>query len=121
LAVNVPWTDTNTQTVSSVNGKTGAVSLSASDVGALSTAGGTLTGNLTGKYITGTWLQTTSDNALGSAATHICVQNNGWIYTRTSAQIRNDIGAAPTYSYGTESLVSGETPLETGKLHFVYT
>lgn len=34
LYVNVPWTDTNTHAVSSVNGKTGAVSLTYSDVGA---------------------------------------------------------------------------------------
>lgn len=30
------------------------------------------------------------------------------------------LGAAPMYTYGTEDLVAGETPLETGKLHFVY-
>jgi hypothetical protein len=27
---------------------------------------------------------------------------------------------APLYTYGTTDLVAGETPLETGKLHFVY-
>ena len=27
---------------------------------------------------------------------------------------------APAYSYGTEDLTAGTTPLETGKLHFVY-
>ena len=30
------------------------------------------------------------------------------------------IGAAPAYECGTEDLTSGETPLETGKLYFVY-
>lgn len=30
------------------------------------------------------------------------------------------IGAAPAYEYGTEDLTAGETPLETGKLYFVY-
>lgn len=30
------------------------------------------------------------------------------------------IGAAPAYEYGTEDLEAGETPLETGKLYFVY-
>lgn len=60
----------------------------------LKLSGGTLTGNLTGKYITGTWLQTTAATALGSAATKICVlDNNGWVYYRTPEQIRNDIGA----------------------------
>lgn len=54
LCVNVPWTDTNTHAVSSVNGYTGAVTLNYSDVGAaasshthsdyLPLAGGTMTG-----------------------------------------------------------------------------
>lgn len=30
------------------------------------------------------------------------------------------VGAAPAYTYGTEDLQAGTTPLETGKLHFVY-
>ena len=55
--------------------------------------GGTLTGNLSGKYITGTWLQTTASTALGSAATKICVlDGSGWVYYRTPEQIRSDIG-----------------------------
>lgn len=59
----------------------------------LKLSGGTLTGNLTGKYITGTWLQTTDATALGSAATKICVlDGSGWIYYRTPEQIRSDIG-----------------------------
>lgn len=69
------------------------ITLTASDVGALSTAGGTLTGNLTGKYFTGTWLQTTAASALGSAATKICVlDGSGWVYYRTPEQILSDIG-----------------------------
>lgn len=59
----------------------------------LKLSGGTLTGNLEGKYITGTWLKTTDATALGSAATKICVLNgSGWIYYRTPEQIRSDIG-----------------------------
>lgn len=59
----------------------------------LSLTGGTLTGNLEGKYITGTWLKTTDATALGSAATKICVlDGSGWIYYRTPEQIRSDIG-----------------------------
>lgn len=59
----------------------------------LSLSGGTLTGNLEGKYITGTWLKTTDATALGSAATKICVlDSSGWIYYRTPEQIRSDIG-----------------------------
>lgn len=54
-------------------------------------SGGTLTGNLTGKYITGTWLQTTatSDKA-GKFAT---IDENGWIYYRTASEVATDIGA----------------------------
>lgn len=75
-----------------VNGKAlnANITLGASDVGALSTAGGTLTGNLTGKYITGTWLQTTdvSDKA-GDFAT---IDSSGWIYKRTADEVATDIG-----------------------------
>ena len=46
-------------------------------------------------YVTGTWLKSTADTALSSAASEICVKQNGWIYTRTPAQILSDIGAAP--------------------------
>lgn len=102
--------------VTSVNSKTGAVSLeaadvgavptnrtvngkalssdiniSATDVGALPISGGTLTGNLTGKYITGTWLQTTQvSNKAGDFAT---VDGEGWIYKRTAEQAAADIGS----------------------------
>ena len=59
----------------------------------LKLSGGKLTGNLEGKYITGTWLKTTDATALGSAATKICVlDSSGWIYYRTPEQIRSDIG-----------------------------
>ena len=30
------------------------------------------------------------------------------------------IGAAPAYTYGTEDLTAGESPLKTGVLYFVY-
>lgn len=59
----------------------------------LKLSGGKLTGNLEGKYITGTWLKTTDATTLGSAATKICVlDGSGWIYYRTPEQIRSDIG-----------------------------
>lgn len=75
-----------------VNGKalSSNITLSANDVGALPSSGGTLTGNLTGKYIIGTWLQTTevSDKA-GDIAT---IDDNGWIYKRTPDETASDIG-----------------------------
>lgn len=66
------------------------IALTASDVGALPTTGGTLTGDLKGKYITGTWLQTTavSDKA-GDFAT---IDGEGWIYKRTADEAATDIG-----------------------------
>lgn len=68
--------------------------VTANQVGALPLSGGTLTGNLTGKYITGTWLQCTADNHFGSTTTKIAViDSQGWIYYRTPDEIKTDIGA----------------------------
>ena len=61
--------------------------------GKLSTTGGTLTGNLTGQYITGTWLQATAATKLNKSAGKIAVlDDNGWIYYRTPSEIKSDIG-----------------------------
>lgn len=51
--------------------------------------GGTLTGNLNGKYLCGTWLQTTeaSDKA-GDFAT---IDSDGWIYKRTASEVCEDV------------------------------
>lgn len=63
--------------------------------GKLSTSGGTLTGNLTGKYIAGTWLRTTEATDLGHAPGKIAVlDDSGWVYHRTPAELLADIGAA---------------------------
>lgn len=87
--------------VDSVNGKTGAVELAASDVGAVAKAGDTMTGDLTvgsakmqtNGYVTGTWLRSTAKIALGTKPSQIAVVNDGWVYTRTPEQIADDIGA----------------------------
>ncbi len=61
----------------------------------LDKTGGTLTGNLTGKYITGTWLQSTSASDLGRTPGKIAVlDDSGWVYYRTPAELLADIGAA---------------------------
>ena len=87
--------------VKSVNGKTGDVVLTATNVGALPTSGGALTGNLTvgsasiktNGYVVGTWLQGTATNHLTNAATKIAVQDgSGWVYHRTAEEIKSDIG-----------------------------
>lgn len=98
--------------VHSVNGKTGtAVTLSAGDVGALPTSGGTLTGNLTvgsakmqtNGCVVGTWLQGTSANHLTTAATKFAVQDDsGWVYHRTASEALSDMGGA-SVSVGTAS------------------
>lgn len=83
--------------------------------------GGTLTGNLTGQYITGTWLQGTASNQLQTTPQRICVQDtSGWIYSRTPSQILGDIGGAPKYIYSTTDLVAGSSSLSTGVMYLVY-
>lgn len=87
--------------VDSVNGKTGAVELAASDVGAVAKAGDTMTGDLTvgsakmqtNGYVTGTWLRSTANIALSTKPSQIAVVNDGWVYSRTPEQIADDIGA----------------------------
>lgn len=69
--------------------------VTAAQAGALPTTGGELTGNLTGKYITGTWLQTSAASNLGKTPPHIAVlDDSGWVYKRTPAEILKDIGAS---------------------------
>ena len=57
--------------------------------------GGRLTGNLEGKYITGTWLQSTDAGHQESAAAKVAVLDaQGWIYYRTPAELMADMGIA---------------------------
>lgn len=63
--------------------------------GKLDKSGGTLTGNLSGQYITGTWLQTTAASDLGRTPGKIAVLDDaGWVYYRSLAEIKADIGAS---------------------------
>ena len=83
-----------------VNGKalSSDIALTASDVGALPTSGGSLTGNLTvgsssigtNGYIEGTWLKTTK--ATESAGNFATISGDGWIYKRAPANVLSDIG-----------------------------
>lgn len=136
-------TGTYVPPVTSVNGKTGAVelgasdvgavptartvngkalssniTLSANDVGALPTSGGTLTGSLTGKYITGTWLRTTevSDKA-GDFAT---IDSDGWIYKRTASEVREDVINGNTIMPASIELFPGESAGSGGYIDFHY-
>lgn len=57
--------------------------------------GGKLTGNLEGKYITGTWLKSTDAGHQEAAATKVAVLDaQGWIYYRTPAELMADMGLA---------------------------
>jgi hypothetical protein len=56
--------------------------------------GGTLTGNLTGKYITSSWLKTTDASELSATSEKIAVlDSTGWIYYRTLEHLKSDLGA----------------------------
>lgn len=51
-------------------------------------------GNLTGKYLTGTWLQTTAATDLGKTPPKVAVlDNSGCVYYRTPAELLEDLGA----------------------------
>lgn len=72
--------------------------------GKLDKTGGTLTGNLTGKYITGTWLQSTAASDLGRTPGKIAVlDDSGWVYYRTPAELLADIGAMSGGDYYTKA------------------
>lgn len=61
--------------------------------GKLDKSGGTLTGNLTGQYLTGTWLQSTAAANLGKTPGKIAVlDDSGWMYYRTPSELVADLG-----------------------------
>ena len=63
--------------------------------GKMDKSGGTFTGNVSGKYFTGTWLQTTEATDLGRVPGKIAVlDESGWVYYRTPAELKSDIGAS---------------------------
>lgn len=78
-------------------------------------SGGTLTGNLTGKYITGTWLQATdSNNHLTSTAAKVAVLDaSGWVYYRTIAELLADLGIPDATTIQATTSVYGTTKLST--------
>ena len=82
--------------------------VTAKQVGALPLTGGTLSGNLTGKYISGTWLQATEDNHMANTSAKVAVlDGNGWVYYRTVSELLADLNIpgsnsihASTSAYG---------------------
>ena len=58
----------------------------------------TLDGNLTGKYLTGTWLQTTAATDLNNTPPKVAVlDNSGWIYSRTPGDLKSDMGLSKIF------------------------
>lgn len=93
------WIDFAKRSVTSSDVTTALGFTPADSTKVLPLSGGTLTGNLTGKYITGTWLQTTDAGHLATTPTKIPVfDDKGWIYYRTPAEILKDIGASSGYT-----------------------
>lgn len=100
----------------------GSDALSPADIGAaaanhshnyLPITGGTLTGNLTGQYLTGTWLQTTS--AGDKAGNFATIDGDGWIYYRTPAETLADIGAASaSHNHSASNITSGTISIARG-------
>lgn len=67
-------------------------------------SGGTLTGDVTGKYFKGTWLQTTSATDLGATPPNIAVlDKDGRIYKRTPAEILSDTVGKTTLTFSQTS------------------
>lgn len=121
VTINIPTGDGSSVTVDSALSATSTnpvqnkVIKSALD-GKLSTSGGTLTGNLTGKYITGTWLQTTAATELASSATKIPVlDSQGWLYYRTLAHLKSDLGV-PELSSSSITTALGYTPVKSSDI-----
>ena len=56
-------------------------------------SGGTFTGNVSGKYFCGTWLQSTAASDLGRTPGKIAVlDDSGWVYYRTPSELFADLG-----------------------------
>lgn len=104
-----------TELISHIGNKSNPHNVTAAQVSALPLTGGTLTGNLTGKYITGTWLQTTdSKNHMTSAATKVAVlDDGGWVYYRAIAELLADLGIPDATTIRATTSVYGTTKLST--------
>ena len=67
--------------------------------GTLETVGAaTFGGDVSGQYISGTWLRSTAHSDLGATPGSYPVFSDGWIYSRTLAEMRADLAAYETVS-----------------------
>lgn len=66
-----------------------------------------LNGNVNGNYLTGAWLQSTAATDLGKTAQKVAVlDNNGWVYYRSPAELKADMGIVTPADYVVEQGVS---------------
>ena len=73
--------------------------------GTLETVGAaTFGGNVSGEWLSGTWLRSTAHSDLGATPGSYPVFSDGWIYSRTIAEMRADLAAYETVSL---TVVSG--------------
>lgn len=76
----------------------------------------TLDGNLTGKYLTGTWLQTTAATDLNSTPPKVAVlDNSGWIYSRTPSDLKSDMGLSKIFISQTISPKGWDIPANSSR------
>ena len=76
----------------------------------------TLDGNLTGKYLTGTWLQTTAATDLNSTPPKVAVlDNSGWIYSRTPSELKSDMGLSNIFISQTISPKGWDMPANSSR------
>lgn len=79
--------------------------------------GGTLTGNLTGRYITGTWLQGTAPNHHPQKQNNVAVfDNSGWLYHRTLSEIKSDMEVSSSDLTDSTDLIKKKTGVTWGDL-----
>lgn len=76
----------------------------------------TLDGNLTGKYLTGTWLQTTAATDLNNSPPKVAVlDNSGWIYSRTPNELKSDMGLSNIFISQTISPKGWDMPANSSR------
>ena len=116
-ALNDNWDKIDEILGTHTSNKSNPHGVTAAQVGALPLTGGTLTGNLTGKYISGTWLQVTEDNHMKNTSAKVAVlDGSGWVYYRTVSELLADLNIpdsnairATTEAYGTTKLSNSVT------------
>lgn len=73
-------------------------------------------GNLTGKYLTGTWLQTTAATDLNNTPPKVAVlDNSGWIYSRTPNELKSDMGLSKIFISQTISPKGWDIPANSSR------